>query len=196
MTSNRTPAPRRTDPRRLAQIAIAAGNWRDAADALGAAARDHPEDGALHYNLALACRLAGRAGEGAAAAKRAIALRPDDTKALFELAACTLETGEWATSADASRLYLSRHPGDADAATNLAAACLRLGLAEEAATVLEGVGGARAGLLRAEALRDAGAMEAFEAAMAALDGPTLRPQLLKLRAQGPRGRLPLDPARL
>lgn len=176
------------------QAAAAAAEWPKAADALADAVRIQPDDAGLHYNLALASRLAGRGQAGLKAAQRALDLAPRHPHARFELGACALDAGAWTMARDANAAYLRANPGDADAALNVAAAHLRLNAPKAAKDALENVAGPKAARLRAEALRDIGEIDAFEKALGEAD--LSAPERLKRITQGPAGRFPLDPARL
>lgn len=188
--------PQPTDPAAAVarfQRAAGRGDWPAAVASLDILLAHAPDDPALHYNRALALRLAGRPQGGLAAADRALALDPGHAKALFERGASALEAGEPAAALKASETFLARHPGDPDAAINAARAALLLGEPERAMAHLDGLAGVPATLARGEALRDLGRFDEAEAAWATLPA-SAAPLILSLRTKGARGRLRLSAA--
>jgi predicted Zn-dependent protease len=129
-----------------------------------------------------------------AAFDAALARDPNHPSAGFERAAVLIDLGEHAAAEDGFRSHLARMPDDADARLNLARLALVRQAAEEALDLISRDGRPEARLVAVEALRDLGRLDEMQAAVSMLadQQPGLRPVLLKIVSQGPRGRLALQ----
>jgi len=179
--------------------AVEAGDWSSAVAALDPLIEAAPGNASLHYNRALALRLAGRPTKGLAAAQRAAGLDPSNIKAVFEIGACGLEAGEIEVSLAASETCLASDPDDGDAALNAARAALLLGRPETALAHLRALPGNAIDvahrLAESEALRDLGRLDEAERLWAEL-AERSPAEVLSLRTKGARGRIGLSVSHL
>ena len=148
----------------------------------------------LHYNLGLVLRRQHKNALALAAFDASIAHDQNHPAAHFERAAVLLDMGDHQAAEAGFRSHLARDPGDADARLNLARLLLRREAAAEAMDIIVDDGCPEARLLAAEALRDLGRVDEMQSLVSALADqmPRLRPVLLKILSQGPRGRLPIQ----
>lgn len=176
------------------QHALARQDWPAAETLLRAMIVRNGGHASLHYNLGLVLRHQNKDAQALAAFDAALARDPDHPSARFERAAVLLDMGEHAAAEDGFRGHLARLPDDADARLNLARLALFRQAAEEALDLVSRDGRSEARLVAVEALRELGRLDEMQAAVAILadQHPGLRPVLLKIVSQGPRGRLALQ----
>jgi predicted Zn-dependent protease len=176
------------------QHALARGDWPAAETLLRAMIARDVEHASLHYNLGLVLRRQHKEAQALAAFDAALARDPNHPSADFERAAALLELGEHAAAEAGFRSHLARMPEDADARLTLARLALCRQAAAEALDLVSRDGRSEARLVTVEALRDLGRLDEMQAAVAVLarQQPGLRPVLLKIVSQGPRGRLALQ----
>lgn len=148
----------------------------------------------LHYNLGLVLRRQNKNALALAAFDAALARDRVHPSAGFERAAVLLEMGDHAAAEAGFRSHLARDPNDADARLNLARLMLYREAAAEALKIIAGDGRPEALLMAVEALRDLGRLDEMQSLVSALakQVPGLKPVLLKILSQGPRGRLALQ----
>ena len=148
----------------------------------------------LHYNLGLVLRRQRKDAPELAAFDAALLRDPNHPSAGFERAALLLDTGDHAGAEAGFRAHLALDPGDRDARLNLARLALRREAAAEAMELAGGDERAEALLVAVEALRDLGRLDEMQALASVMASaiPGLKPVLLKILSQGPRGRLPLQ----
>jgi predicted Zn-dependent protease len=145
----------------------------------------------LHYNLGLVLRRQNKNALALVAFDAALAHDQNHPAARFERAAVLLDMGDHKAAEAGFRSHLARDPGDADARLNLARLVLRREAAAEAMDIIADDGRLQARLVAVEALRDLGRLDEMQSLVSTLaeEMPRLRPSLLKLLSQGPRGRL-------
>ncbi|MEQ8399266.1 tetratricopeptide repeat protein [Thalassobaculum sp.] len=184
------------DPASVFAAAVQAGDWAAADRALDALLYTDPDNPVLHYNRGLVCRRMGRLAEAVAAHDAVLARAPDHANAAFERASCLLDLGRLEDAAAGFGDYLKQVPEDPDARLNRARIALRLGRPDDALRDLNGLddSGPAIRLARAESLRDLRRLDEAETLLAPSPGddPGFRAAALKLRTQGPAGRLRLD----
>jgi predicted Zn-dependent protease len=182
----------------LLQHALGREDWSAAEALLRAMILHHDGHAGLHYNLALVLRRQHRETLALAAFDAALARDANHPSAGFERAAVLLEMGEHAAAEAGFRSHLARVPDDADARLNLARLALLRQAGEEALDLVSRDGRPEARVVAVEALRDLGRMDEMQAEVSGLAGqhPGLKPVLLKIVSQGPRGRLALHPDEL
>ena len=148
----------------------------------------------LHYNLGLVLRRQHKYALALAAFDAALVRDQNHPAAHFERAALLLDMGDHGAAEAGFRSHLARDPGDADARLNLGRLVLRREAAAEAMEIIAGDGRPEARLLAVEALRDLGRLDEMQSLVSVLADqmPGLRPVLLKILSQGPRGRLPIQ----
>lgn len=176
--------------------AAARGDWPAAEAALRELLPDTPDNPSLHYNLGLVLRRQGRFDEALAAIRTALDLQPGHQGALFEQAACLMDLGRLKEAEAGFTAYLEAFPDDPDGRSNRARIRLRLGEPQKALDDCERAlsGNAELSLHRAEALRDLGRLREAQAILLPLyqNHEKLRPAILRIITQGPKGAVPLD----
>jgi tetratricopeptide (TPR) repeat protein len=186
------------DPSRLiaaAQKSIATGDWPAAIEAFrGLLALAPAGSAALHYNLGLSLRRAGRDEEALPQFDQALMLDPAHAAAAFERSAALMQLGRWNEAADGFAACLARTPDDADARLNLARLLISLDQWAEAKAILAPLlADARASHLMAEIESATGSRTAAATARAAAMADIgQRASLLKALSAAPAGRLPLS----
>lgn len=188
---------------RAASEAIGVGDWVGAESALVGCLALIPDDPSLSYNLALVEKRLGKTADAERRLRDLLKRAPDHANARFEYAAGLMDRGAEAEALREFETYLSTVPNDADALLNAGRLCLRLGRPEDAAVHTMAAEALRPGdpgirLARAEALRDLGNMDEADRLLRTLyaRAPSLRPAILKIMSQGPRGCVPISTDRL
>lgn len=183
---------------RQATAALATGDWHAAEQSLRACLAIRSDDPALSYNLALVEKRLGKHEDAERRLAGVVAAAPGHARARFELAASLMDRGDETGALGEFEIYLRADPDDPDARLNAGRLCLRLGEAKAAETHLAAAARSSPGdpairLARAEAVRDLGDLDRSTAMLRALFGEAsaLRPAILKVMSQGPRGRIPL-----
>ncbi len=176
------------------QQALQQENWPQAEALLRGLIDRNGGHASLHYNLGLVLRRQRKDALALAAFGVALSRDPGHPSAGFERAALLLDMGDDAGAEAGFRAHLTRHPGDGDARLNLARLALRREAPAEAMEFAAGDDRAEAQLVAVEALRDLGRLDDMQAlaSLVAAAAPQLKPVLLKIVSQGPRGRLPLQ----
>lgn len=176
------------------QHALGREDWAAAEVLLRALIAKNDEHAGLHYNLGLVLRRQQKNALALAAFDAALRREANHPSAGFERAALLLELGEHAAAEAGFRRHLAHAPDDADARLNLALLALQRDAAGESLDLVMHDGRPEARMVAVEALRDLGRLDEMQAAVAALAGqqPRLKPVLLKILSQGPRGRLALQ----
>jgi tetratricopeptide (TPR) repeat protein len=176
------------------QQALGRQDWPEAETLLRGLIAGNGSHAGLHYNLGLVLRRQHKNALALSAFDAALACDQNHLSAGFERAALLLDMGDHAAAEAAFRSHLLRDPRDADARLNLARLLLRRDAAAEALEIAAGDARPEARLVEAEALRDLGRLDEMQSLVAALatQVPGLKPVLMKILSQGPRGRLPLQ----
>jgi tetratricopeptide (TPR) repeat protein len=130
------------DRRLLAQRAVEAGRWEDAASALASLVRDAPGDAPARYLLSVALAGAGRPAEAEEARAAAVSLDPAFAEAALHEADALWLSGRWVEAEASYRAFLERDPGGEHAAyamRRLASCLSRTGRDAEAVAMLRRV---------------------------------------------------------
>lgn len=183
--------------------ALQAADWTGAEAALTQALALVPGEPSLAYNLALVEKRLGKAD--AAEHRLAVVLEtaPGHANARFEYAAALMDRGAEDSALEQFEIYLGAVPDDADAHLNAGRLHLRRGNVRAASDHFTRAAAARPDdpavrLATAEADRDLGRLGTAVCALWDLYArePDLRPAILKVMSQGPRGTIPISARRL
>jgi predicted Zn-dependent protease len=176
------------------QKALRREDWPLAEELLRRLIAQNDGHASLHYNLGLVLRRQNQEASALAAFDAALARDANHPAAGFERAAVLLDMGEHGAAEAGFRKQLARDPSDADVRLNLARLALHRDAPAEALDLVADDARPAARLVAVEALRDLAWLDEMQALASCLSdqAPGLKPMLLKIMSQGPRGRLPLQ----
>ena len=121
----------------LGLIKASQANYKEAADYLGRAARIHPNDASIQYNLAKALSDSGNDKDALAHHKKAVALAPNNPEAWINYGKTASNLGRHEVALDCYQKALISKPDYAEASLNISVAFRELKKYDEAMNFAE-----------------------------------------------------------